>query len=665
MALGLAAALLPVSIAAQGPSAAPVQPDKAKAYYHYSLGHMLAERGVLYNRPELLSQAIGEMELALRYDPASTYLSMELADLYANTGRWRSALQEVEDNVRRNPNDPAARRLLGRLYVRLLTADRSQAAPADLRERAVTQFEQITQRDPNDVASYLILAQLYRASDEMAKAEETLRKALALQPDSSDASTQLAMLYLDMGDYRGAIDQLQRVVARDDDPEMLGMLAYAYEQIKDYRAAATAYSRALERDPENRAYRKGRAQNLLYSSQVAQALEEYQAAVKLDPGDPELFVRLSQIYRSQGKLKQARESLMMAADLAPDNLEIQYEQVNLDELEGNHDDAIGRLRQILESTAKPGPNYYTAQEKSNRGLFLNRLGDLLMHEQKFEEATEAFEEMQALGGDNDVRGRIGLLGVYQEAREYDKALAVSEEAVRQYPDNRQILTARASLLATTGDASGAVRLLEPLVGREPAQDRDLWLSMAQIRLRAKQFDEALQAAAKAEVLSESPDEKAYIHFLYGSIRERQKQFDLAEQQFRKALEFDPESAMTMNYLGYMFADQGVKLDEAVALIQKALEMEPASGAYLDSLGWAYFRQNKLELAEEYLKKALERVPTDPTILDHLGDVFFKTGRSAEAAEQWTRALQEWSRMPKNEIDPDEVSKIEQKLRNAR
>src|SRR5262245_26810367 len=76
----------------------PVPPDKAKAYYHYSLGHMLQERGAMFNRPELLTQAMDELELALKYDPTSSYVSMELADLYAATGRWRSAMQEVEDN---------------------------------------------------------------------------------------------------------------------------------------------------------------------------------------------------------------------------------------------------------------------------------------------------------------------------------------------------------------------------------------------------------------------------------------------------------------------------------------------------------------------------------------------------------------------------------------
>ena len=47
--------------------------------------------------------------------------------------------------------------------------------------------------------------------------------------------------------------------------------------------------------------------------------------------------------------------------------------------------------------------------------------------------------------------------------------------------------------------------------------------------------------------------------------------------------------MTLNYLGYMLADKGIRLPEALKLIRKAVELEPMNGAYLDSLGWAYFK----------------------------------------------------------------------------
>jgi tetratricopeptide (TPR) repeat protein len=663
------ASCMAVVAAAQGTSAAssapakPVQPDKAKAYYHYSLGHLLQERGSLFNRPELLSQAMEELEQALQYDPSSSFLSMELADLYAATGRWRSALQEVEDNVRRNPSDAGARSLLGRLYVRLLSGDRSTPPPAELQQRAVQEFEQIVQKNPTDVASVLILAQLYRATDQSAKAEETLKKALALQPESSDASTQLAMLYMDVGDFRAAIDLLQKVTAKDDDPDLLGSLAFAYEQVHDNRAAATAYSRALERDPENPTFRRGLAQNLLFSRQYDQAMEEYQAAVKANPRDSESFMRLSQIYKAQGKYDAARDNLSKAAELAPDNLEIQYNQVLLDETEGKTADAIERIKQVLETSAKAGPNNYTTQEKNNRGIFLEKLGSLYMDANNFASAEKAFEQMQELGGDLAVRSRVRLIEAYQEDHQYAKALTNSAEALKEDPKNRELAAARASLLASTGDADGAVQILQPLVTGGPG-DREIWLTLSQIDLRVKRFDEALQATAKAEDLSESDDEKAYIQFLYGSIWERRKEFDKAEQAFRKALELNPDSAMTMNYLGYMFADQGVRLDEAIKLIQRALEMEPSSGAYLDSLGWAYYKQGKYDLAEEYLQKAVSRIPNDPTIRAHLGDVYYKSGRVALAAEQWKKALEEWKGLPKNDVDEDEVAKVQQKLRET-
>lgn len=108
---------------AQQPGTAdvPGNSDRAKAYLHYSLGHLYYERGMVTQNQSLLNQAIDEFEEALKYDPDSSYLSMELSELYAGTGRWRSALQQIEETVDKNPADKASRGLLGRLYVRLLS----------------------------------------------------------------------------------------------------------------------------------------------------------------------------------------------------------------------------------------------------------------------------------------------------------------------------------------------------------------------------------------------------------------------------------------------------------------------------------------------------------------------------------------------------------------
>lgn len=646
-----------------GASGQTATPDKAQAYYHFTLAHLYQERGRLFNRPDLLSKAIDEFRLALQYDPTSSFLSMELADVYAMTGRWRNAVEEAEAAVSRNPSDAEARRLLGRLYLRLLTRDGGQQVAGDLEQRAVQQFEQLVERYPDDAASLLVLAQLYRVSGDNAKAEEALKRAVALDPDSPDATTQLALLYVDLGQYHTAIELLRKIAGENADTQVLTSLAHAYEQVQDYAAAAEAYGRVLERSPENVAVRKALGQNLLYSQQYDQALEQYQIVVQANPRDPDAYLRLSQIHRHKRNFDQARENLNRAIDLAPDNQELRYNQVLLSEAEGKYPEAAALIQRILDSTAKGDASAYTPQEKSNRSIFLEKLGALQSDQNNLPGAEEAFRQMTALGGEGAIRGEARLIELYQEQREYDKALRESERAVREFPESRELKVARASVLAVTGDVAEAVNLLTPLL-KNTDEDREVWLAVAQVALRGRDYAQAAGALAKAEALSQSDLGKSYVQFLYGSMWERQERIEPAEEAFRKALAFNPNSAGAMNYLGYMFADRGMNLEEAVRLIEQALEIEPDNGAYLDSLGWAHFKLDNLELAERHLLRAVERVRTDPTLREHLGDVYSKTGRIREAQREWQAALQEWNRLPRNEREADEIARIEQKLREA-
>ncbi|HVQ24336.1 MAG TPA: tetratricopeptide repeat protein, partial [Planctomycetota bacterium] len=129
--------------------------------------------------------------------------------------------------------------------------------------------------------------------------------------------------------------------------------------------------------------------------------------------------------------------------------------------------------------------------------------------------------------------------------------------------------------------------------------------------------------------------------------------------FRQALQVEPESAPVLNYLGYMNADRGVRVEEAYALIQKAVAIEPQSPAYQDSLGWALYRLNRLDAAEEAVRRALERDSGNAVILDHLGDIVAKRGRVAEALGYWQQAV-------KGEDDEGELdrTRVEAKIREA-
>jgi len=128
---------------------------------------------------------------------------------------------------------------------------------------------------------------------------------------------------------------------------------------------------------------------------------------------------------------------------------------------------------------------------------------------------------------------------------------------------------------------------------------------------------------------------------------------------------DPRNAMALNYLGYMLADRGVRLEEALSLIKKAVQEEPQNGAYLDSLGWAYYKIGNYEMAEENLRRAMEHISKDPTVHDHMGEVYAKTGRLKLAAAQWERALEEWNRSLPADVESNDVARVQKQLESTK
>jgi Tfp pilus assembly protein PilF len=222
----------------------------------------------------------------------------------------------------------------------------------------------------------------------------------------------------------------------------------------------------------------------------------------------------------------------------------------------------------------------------------------------------------------------------------------------------------ANQLVDTGEVNEGLALaMAQLTGG--ADDREVVEDLAQTYIGLKRFTDASEQLDKADALASKPDEKLYVLFLRGEYYDRQKMYDLAETQFRKALAIDPQNAAVLNYLGYMLADQGQKLPEALKLIRQAVDLEPQNGAYLDSLGWVNFKLGQYSEAEEYLRKANERMSSDPTVHDHLGEMYQKTGNLKMAVAQWERSMTEYAHSLPADADPEDVQKVQHKLENAR
>ncbi|MDP2997365.1 MAG: tetratricopeptide repeat protein [Bryobacterales bacterium] len=656
--------LVAAGIARCGQTApAPAQnADRAAAYYHFSLGHLYSELAGAYgNKGDYLNKAIENYRLALKADPGATFLADELSDLYIQAGQTRTAVLEAEEAIRQNPDDLTARRILGRIYTRMIGDPQQRKINEDMVKRAIEQYRKVAEKEPADLDTWLMLGRLYKVAQNSVDAEKAYRKALELDPNNEDAMTGLAMVYADLGDNKSASEMLRKVADKSPGMRTLTALAGTYEQMREYALAAETLKKALEFSPgSNPELTRALAQNLMLAERYDEALKVYQDLIAEDPKDAQSQLRVSQIYRQKNDFAKAREASRKALEIDPDNLEARFNDVNLFEAEGKIAEALTLLKDMLGSTRKQS---YSTGEKANRVALLERLGVMYRSNERPQEAVAAFREIGELDATLSPRVAAQVIETYRAAKDYAKAEREAEEAAKKHPDDRTLRMVRASVLAETGKPAQAVEELKTLL--DGKSDREIQLSIAQAHEKAKNYPEMAKALDAAEKLSESNDERETVLFMRGAMYEKLKQWDAAETEFRKTLALNPGNASALNYLGYMLADRNVRLSEAQQLIQKALERDPNNGAYLDSLGWVYYRMGKLEEAEQTLRRALERFPRDPTIHDHLGDVCFRQGRLKDAIVQWQNSLKEWESASAAENDPAEVAKIQKKLEGAR
>ncbi len=623
--------------------AAPRKVDKASAYYHYALAHMYEEQVAMYGRTELANKAIEEYRQAIDADPTSEYLTAGLAELYAKTGRIRDAVMEAQDILKRDPNNLEAHKLLGRIYLRSLGDIQSGNGSQNVLKLAIEQYEQIIKIEPDSVDDHLLLGRLYKVNNDLQKAESEFKTALKLQPDSEEAVTTLALLYTEEGDSTRAAQVLSAVPDASRSAKLYSVLGYTYEQQKEYKKAIDAYRKAIALDRDNLDAIRGLAENLM--------------------NDAQTYVRIAEIYRRGGKFDLALENLKKAQSMVPDSIDVPYNLARVYQAQGRYDDAAQILQDLLKKTEKPDNNY-TQAEKNNRSVFLELLGSVYRDNNNSQLAIETFRKMLTLGDENAERGYQQIIDTYREARQWQQATDTAKEAVQKLPNDRGLKMVYASQLADMGQAEAGLQQVKALLKGKP-EDREVYITLAQMYSRLKRWPDAQESLDKAEQVSSKPEDKQYVYFLRGSMYERQKKYDQAEEMFRKVLSTDPDNATALNYLGYMLADRGVKLEEALNYIKKAVNLDPANGAYLDSLGWAYFRLGKYELAEDNLLKASQHITTDPTVQDHLGDLYQKTGRLKLAAVHWERALQEWNKTVSAEVDSADVAKVQKKLESAK
>ena len=488
---------------------------RAQSYYHFALGHLYEESAEQYGRPELAVQAIEQYKLAITHDPDSVFLQNTLADTYFKLGRIREAIETAQRVLKNDPDNLQAHKLLGRVYLRSLGDTESGQQPGPMLDLAIQEFQKIVQIEPNQVEDRLLLGQLYTLKHDTTSAEAQFEQARRIEPNSEDVVLNLARLYGEQNNLPQAISLLQSVPPDERTFKIDLALAAAYDQSSNTKPAIAAYQDALNLQPDNLDAQRGLAEDLLANDQADAALKIFQGIAAQDPEDVRSFLRIAELERTQGHLKQAEAALEHARALNPDSPEVRYNEALVDEAQGHLDQAGELLQQLADSTHHASEKY-TSDEKNNRAIFLDRLATVYRDQNKTDQALAVYKEMIALGGDDAERGYQGEVDTYRDAKMLPEATTAAQQAVQALPKNLDLQLTLAGQLVDTGKTKEGVALAKAQLNGTK-QDRVVWLTLAQIFTRLHKWKDASSAIDQAEKLSSSKQETSLIYFLRGAL----------------------------------------------------------------------------------------------------------------------------------------------------
>jgi tetratricopeptide (TPR) repeat protein len=307
------------------------------------------------------------------------------------------------------------------------------------------------------------------------------------------------------------------------------------------------------------------------------------------------------------------------------------------------DDAALKL---LESVMKSAPRTISIHlamarinaRKGDAGAAFNEYvaaGVLMFNNKLYEESKRCFTEAGRLNP--LVPGVYYYLGkVYEETRNYSLAIYNYLRANSLQPDIDLMLHI-GYLYGVIKDYDTAMLYFNRASAKEPANSRPHFFKGL---MSIWQEDYPMAERHIRQAISLDDTSETY-YFYMAIVMEKLSKLDRAIESLEKAIRYNPSSARAYNYLGYLYADNNMKIDESLGLIRKALEIEPDNGAYTDSLGWAYFRKGDYRLALEKLLAAedlLHKANTpDPAVFDHIGDTYLRLGKIDDALRYWHRS----------------------------
>jgi len=603
---------------------------QAGALSHFSLG-LLAEAG------GDSAAAFEHLEAAIRLDPGEEKIYAPAVATALKLERTNDAVRLAQKLVKHHPGTAEPKLLLARVYALTGNPDQAEAL-----------FHSVRMDFPDNPAAPVFLARFYLSQERRADALENLRTAVSTQSNNAELLHLLGTLCIDSardkGDSSGAKATIQEGITFlqqalqlvPQDPLRWQQLGFALLAVKQPDEALTAFQEARRYAPSDLMLARQMFDLLIQMKRYDEAMEACDRLADETGTDPESWLQYlaekmpeDEHVRLTGHLENQIRNLPQAPVFYYAQLGSLYIGAH------KNQEAEAVLRKALEHY--PGDNRLRIV-----------LGYLHLQQERFDEAYTTLERVRTESPEAEWSGNPFFLFNFLVSAQKSGHLEQAAETLASTYTNHPVVLNQYMLSLLTDrspvSAKSAMELLNVFHTLSPEAAEALYYLMM-LQAEQKDYEKAIETARQFEALVQKRGDtnllSGQFYYQYAALYERTGQLEAAEKLFFKAIDLGEETltAASRNYIAYMWAERGEKLEMGLALIQKALATDPENGAFLDTLGWIYYMQGRYAEALNELQKASTFVADDPSVWEHLGDTWLKLGNRDEASKHWKKALE--------------------------
>jgi len=606
-------------------TAAPVADPKAQALFEFLMARRMEAAGDT-------AGALAALERARKLDPASAEIAAEIAGNYSRQDRMGEAVAAGEQALTLDKDNVEAHHVLALVYS--AWADGAAPPPAGLtvagaRTRAIEHLTAIhgTPLAATNPNLQMTLGRLQLRAGKAEVAVPILEKVAQQVPWAAEPLVLLYEAQATLGRIDDAGETL--LAAAQINPRYWPTLGQFYERQDKWEEAASAYAEAVAaaRQPSRDVQIRYAAALINTENGAGKARTVLSDLLKGAPNDTRALYLLSMAERTDGDLPASEATAHRILAIDPTSVTGLRALVSV--LFERFD-----YKQVADVVAPLAKDPSRAKGRELEGAaVLVQLGIAQQQLAQWDAAIAAYTAAKSLTPrDPDIDAY--LVQAHLAARRFARAEAVAREALARDPDQPRMVRLRAQSLLKAGKTAEANTLLEDGAARRP-DNREFVVGLADLYADQKRTADAVRMLEQAR---KTFGDDQSIAMRLANVYEAAGRLDEAEKELRRLMSEDPLNADAMNSLGYMLADRGLRLPEAIDLAERAVKIEPSNPAYLDTLGWALFKHGRTEEAADPLGKAATTLTGNSVIQDHHGDLLAKRGRTAEAIAAWERAL---------------------------